>query len=440
MNTAVIIAGGKGTRMGVLGTETPKALLPIVGKPLLAYQLALLKTYGFKRVLIVTNHLGAQIEKFCGTSSQFGLSIHCLRENKPLGTAGALKSVEEYLLSDFLVLYGDEMIHMDLARLLAFHRHNKTTLKRLLGTLAVHPNDHPADSNLVEIDRDNFITSFLTKPHPQDLWFHNLVSTPVYVFTPEIFNYIPEGVYADFGRDIFPRIACKQKNLLAAYTTPEYIKDIGTPERLREVRKDVRSGVFARMSLKYKRPAVFLDRDGVINEEVGNLNNIEDFTLLPRVAKAIKRINESGYYAVVISNQPVVAKGFCTYDDVVRIHKKMETLLGREGAKLDAVYFCPHHPDKGFQGENKEYKMVCRCRKPKTGMIETAARDLNIDMRRSVLIGDRTSDAKTAENAGVRFFGVKTGSALHDGVFTLRQRPRRYKDLFAIVNRRVFML
>lgn len=434
MNKAVIIAGGKGTRMGTLSKTTPKALLKVASKPLLEYQLNLLKSYGFKQIFILTNHLGDQIEKFCGDGSRFGLSIRCLKEKIPLGTAGAVKNAEKYLTADFLVIYGDEMINVDLRRLLAFHSRQKILFRNLLGTLAVHPNDHPWDSNLVEVDNHNLIKSFLTRPHPPQLLFRNLVSTPLYILTPKIFRFIPRNTLLDFGRQIFPKIAAKRKNSLVAYSTPEYIKDVGTPQRLREVNQDVLNGKFDGMNLRRQKPAIFLDRDGVINKEVGNLRRLQDFALLPQSASAIKKINQSNYYAVVISNQPVVAKGFCTYKELLKIHKKMETLLGAEGAKLDAIYFCPHHPDKGFPGENKKYKIICNCRKPKTGMIEDALRDLNIDLPISVMIGDSTRDAKLAENLGIKFLGVKTGGGLKDNICELKQKPRIYKNLFTAVN------
>lgn len=428
---AVIIAGGKGTRMGALSKTTPKALLAVGGKTLLERQFALLREHGYKDVLLLTNHLGEEIEKFCGDGSRFGLSVRCIKEGEPLGTAGAVLGAEKYLTSDFLVLYGDELLNVDLKRFLAFHNRQKAAHRGLAGTLAVHPNDHPLDSNLVEVAADNTIRAFLPKPHSHGLVFRNLVSTPLYILTPEIFKFIPKTGAADFGRDIFPNVLRTRGASLVAYATPEYLKDIGTPARLREAERDVASGRFQCGSLRTKRPAIFLDRDGIINEEVGDLRRVADFKLISRSAAAIRKINQSGYYAVVVSNQPVVAKGFCSYDTILEVHKKMETLLAREGAKLDAIYFCPHHPDKGFAGENKKYKIACSCRKPKTGMITRAARDLHIDLKKSVLIGDSTRDAKTAENAGIKFVGVKTGYALKDAIFKTRKSYPIAKDLWS---------
>jgi histidinol-phosphate phosphatase family protein len=431
---AVIIAGGRGTRMGKLSQTTPKALIKIAGKPLLQYQLELLKSQGFKQILILTNHLAEKIQRFCGNGSKFGVSINCVKEDSPMRTAGAVKLIEKYLTTDFLVIYGDEMMNVDFSRLLKFHNQQKKIHKNLAGTVVVHPNDHPLDSNLVEVSQANLVKKFLTKPHPQNKFFQNLASTPVYILTPKIFKYIGKNVPTDFGRQIFPKVL-KQGGALAAYKTPEYIKDIGTPGRLKEVSLAVKSGQFAKSSLKTKRPAIFLDRDGVINKEVGDLHRLQDLELLPGAAEAVKKINRSGFYAVVITNQPAVAKGFCSFDYMLEIHRKLETLLGRSGAYLDRLYFCPHHPEKGFAGENKKYKIVCNCRKPKTKMIRDAVHDLNIDLDKSVFVGDRTSDAELARRVGIKFIGVKTGDALADGHYKLVNKPLMVKNIQVAVDK-----
>ena len=171
------------------------------------------------------------------------------------------------------------------------------------------------------------------------------------------------------------------------------------------------------------RKAIFIDRDGTINKEVNLLYKIEDFELLPGVVEAIKKINQSEYLAIVITNQPVVARGLCTIDELEKFHKKMETLLGLEGAKLDAVYYCPHHPDKGYPEENKAYKMNCNCRKPDIGMVLNAAKDFNIDLEKSFFIGDSDNDILCGENSGLKTIKVKQNQVLIVG----KEEPDFYK-------------
>lgn len=186
-------------------------------------------------------------------------------------------------------------------------------------------------------------------------------------------------------------------------------------------------------NLNKKRKAIFLDRDGVINKEVGQLSKIEDFVLYDFVAKAIKKINDSDYLTIVITNQPMIAKGFMTENDLSQIHKKMETELGLQSAKINAIYYCSHHPEKGFDGEVVELKISCNCRKPKIGLIKKAVKDFNIDLKKSFLIGDSSTDAKTAENAEIKFIGVKTGHSMKDGKHKLRKKFPLYENLLEAV-------
>ena len=177
---------------------------------------------------------------------------------------------------------------------------------------------------------------------------------------------------------------------------------MGTPERYAAVCEDVRSGHAAARNLRRKQKTVFLDRDGTINRYVGFLRNIDEFELLPGVAQAVRKINELGWLAVVVTNQPVIARGEVTEEQLEAIHCKMETLLGREGAWLDAIYYCPHHPDKGFPGERPELKIHCSCRKPAPGMLLDAAQRFNIDLSCSWMVGDGKNDVLAGKNAGCR--------------------------------------
>jgi D-glycero-D-manno-heptose 1,7-bisphosphate phosphatase len=181
---------------------------------------------------------------------------------------------------------------------------------------------------------------------------------------------------------------------------------MGTPERYRAVVSDFKKGIVEGKNLSKKQRAVFLDRDGTINVYKGFLRDIDDFELLPNVAEAVRRINDSGYLCIVVTNQPVIARGEVTEEELDRIHMKMETLLGKKGAYLDAIYYCPHHPDKGFDGEIPKLKIACNCRKPKPGMLLKAAEDFNIDLSKSYMVGDGENDVLAGEAAGCRSFMI----------------------------------
>jgi D-glycero-D-manno-heptose 1,7-bisphosphate phosphatase len=199
------------------------------------------------------------------------------------------------------------------------------------------------------------------------------------------------------------------------YDSPEYVKDMGTPERFRQVEADVVSGRVKAKNLTHKQKAVFLDRDGTINKYVGFLRDINDFELNDGVAEAIKKINSTEYLAIVVTNQPVIARGEVSWEELEQIHNRMETLLGLQGAYLDGIYVCPHHPNKGYENEIAELKIECDCRKPKPGMLIKAAEDFNIDLTQSYMVGDSENDIKAGMAAGCRTVLVKgKGTALEN--------------------------
>ena len=405
MKTAIILAGGKGTRLSKLRNDIPKPMMPILGKPILQYQVELLKKHGFEKVWFIVNHLYEHIESHFGHGENFGIDIEYYVEPAPLGTVGGVKALQSKLDQPFLVLYGDVLMDMDLSRLIAFHES-----KGADATLVVHPNDHPYDSDLLDVNDEDKVTAFYAKPHPEGLRYRNLVNAAAYVFNPVVFDYLTEGVKADFGKDIFPSL--HQHLDVYAYNTPEYLKDMGTPDRLHKVEEALRSGKVAARNLNQLQKCVFLDRDGVVNIDTDLIHRPEDFELYPYAADSIKRLNKMGFLVVIVTNQSVIARGLCTVEELGNIHKKMETELGADGAFVEAIYFCPHHPHGGFEGEIKEYKVQCECRKPSPGMLLQAQERYNIDLGQSYLIGDSPRDIEAGANAKVTTIRVKTGHGM----------------------------
>ncbi|MBP7211153.1 MAG: HAD-IIIA family hydrolase [Paludibacteraceae bacterium] len=391
----VIIAGGKGTRIASIASDIPKSMIPIAGKPVVEYQIELAKRYGYKNILFMIGHLGDQIKRYFGNGEKWGVNIEYYLEDAPMGTAGALPFVKEILAETFFVFYGDTIMDFDMTEMMKFHVEHEAS-----ATLFLHPNDHPYDSDLVETDFNGIIKKFIFKPHDELLMYRNLVNAALYVMDKKCIDYIPEGKCA-MEKELFPRLLDANEKL-AAYASPEYIKDMGTPDRWEHVTADVVSGKVKRLNRKYKRPAVFLDRDGVISKEIDLLHKVEQLELIDGAADAISLINKSGYLAIVVTNQPVIARNLCSFEELQNIHNRMETLLGEKHAYLDAIYFCPHHPDKGYPEERVEYKIDCSCRKPKPGMLLKAAEDLNINMSESFMIGDRPQDIQAGNAANVK--------------------------------------
>lgn len=419
---AAIIAGGGGIRMGDISKTIPKPMLPVGGKPILEHQVELLKNSGITGITLCTRHLSPVIENHFGNGKRWGVKINYSIEDVPLGTAGCLRNAFPDCGETLLVLYGDVMVCLDLEEMIRYHAAAGAD-----ATLAVHSNDHPHDSDILEVDSAMRVVRIRPKPHPEGAWLPNLTNAAVYVLGPALLRQIPWNRPSDCAHDIFPQ-ALRKGLKLQAYRTAEYIKDAGTPERYRKVTQDWDSGAIVRWHRKNPRPAVFLDRDGVLIEEVGHLHREEDLRLLPGVASAVRVINQAGFLAILITNQPVVARGICSFDDLQTLHNKLETLLGREGARLDAIYFCPHHPDAGYPEEIPELKIACDCRKPATGMIKQACREFNIDLAGSWLIGDTTVDLETARRSGIRSILVGTGYGGKDGRFPVTP-DKRCNDL-----------
>ncbi len=406
MKQLVILAGGKGTRLRERLGNLPKPLIDVCGVPLLERQILLAKRYGFEQVIILVNYRADAIVEFCRSKNNWGLDIQCIDDGEPCGTAGAVLQILDHLEPEFLLMYGDTMLDVDLQRFYNYH----SAVDGIAGTLFLHPNDHPHDSDLVEIDDRGYVTGFYPYPHDSDLYYPNLVNAALYWIQKS--NLEPwrgfSGGVLDFAKHLFPEMI-KKGFALRGYNSPEYIKDCGTPTRIDKVCADFESGKIERATLNHKQMAVFIDRDGTINREVNHLNSVDQLELFPGVEPAIRRLNQSEYRVCIVTNQPVIARGECSLQSMRQIHNKLETLLGRNGAFVDRIYYCPHHPDKGFHGEVPELKIKCNCRKPSTGMINTAIEELNIAPERSWMIGDSTVDIQTARNAGLKSILVETG-------------------------------
>lgn len=410
----IIMAGGKGTRIASVKSDVPKPMIPIAGKPILEWQIENLKAYGLTDITMVVGYLGDVIQEYFGDGSKFGVTINYFVEETPLGTAGALFKLPE-LTEDFLLMCGDVILDVDFNRFIEFHKKNSAW-----ASLMAHPNGHPYDSSLLvteilppqvaggnPVDTHRVI-QWMNK-EDERLYYKNRVNAGIEIVSPDLLketkkNFVPRYPETpdkiDLDRDVLkPNI---KSGRIYAYDTTEYIKDMGTPDRFYEVEEDIKSGKVKARNLKNKQKAVFLDRDGTINKYVGFLTKPEQFELIPGVTEAIKKINKSGYLAVVVTNQPVIARGDCKWDELQQIHDKMETELGKEGAFVDGIYICPHHKDKGFEGERTEYKFDCACRKPKAGLFFQAAKDFNIDLGQSIMIGDSDRDVKAGMKAGCK--------------------------------------
>lgn len=418
---AAIIAGGRGKRMGERTSALPKPMLPIGSKPLLEHQIELFSRSGIHEITLCTGYLSHRIQQYFGAGQAHRVRIRYSVENRPLGTAGSLRLAFPNLQEPLFVLYGDIMVNMDLEAFANFHFGHSGA-----ATLVVHPNDHMHDSDLIQLDEADRIACIHRKPHDPTLYYPNLDNCGFYIVEPELIKLIPEGTKSDFAHDVFPK-ALQTSLSLYGYRTPEYLKDVGTPARYEEVIRDWQSGRIEQLNRTRPRPAIFLDRDGVLVREVHHLHNPAQLELLPGVAEAVRTLNESQFLTILVTNQSVVARGLCTEAELQEIHHKLETLLGRERAWMDAIYYCPHHPEYEYEGVN-----TCKCRKPEIGLIERACSDFNLDLNRSFFIGDSTRDLETARRSHVTPILVRTGYGGTDKQYQAGN-TKTYDDLLCAV-------
>lgn len=401
----VIMSGGKGTRISELFPNIPKPLIQISGKPVLEYEIECLKEHGFTDIILTVSHMADKIIDYFGDGSRCGVHLEYFVEDKPLGNAGALFRFRDRLTEDFLLLNADALFDIDFNRFVGFHRE-----KGGLATLFTHPNDHPYDSGVIVAGRDKSVKKWFAKEEARPEFYKNRVNAGLHIISPKLLENDIDLPKIDLDRHLLKPLAGTGK--MFCYDSPEYVKDMGTPERFMDVAEDLESGKVSARNMRNKQKAIFLDRDGTINKYKGFLCNAEDFELLPTVSEAIRMINRSGYLAIVVTNQPVIARGEATFGKLDEIHNKMETLLGRDGAYIDGIYFCPHHPDSGFEGEVRELKFECGCRKPKPGMLLQAAKDFNIDLKSSWMIGDGEHDKGAGESAGCKTKVIPTDGDL----------------------------
>ncbi len=400
----VIMAGGRGTRIATHSSKVPKPMIPVLNKPVLEYQIECLREQGYGDIIIVTGYLGDVVQNYFGngnkispaTGRQFGISINYVKETIPLGTAGSLYLLQQELTDDFLLLNGDVIFDVDISRFYNYHKS-----KRSIATIMTHANNHPYDSGIVIANNDGQIQNWIHK-EDQKLWYKNNANLGLHLLAPKIFSVFDKPKRMDMDRDVLQPLIPSGR--LYAYDSPEYVQDMGTPERLYAVTRDIENGIVRSKKLVYKQKAIFMFRDGTINITTTPFNNVDDFKLLKGAAEAIKRINKNGYLAIVVNNQPLIGAEQVSMEKLGEINNKMETLLGKQEAYLDDILCCPLQPHEGSMTREYEYNLSYKthCKSIHT-MLNLEAEKYNIDLTKSLMISCCENDIMIAKNVGCQF-------------------------------------
>lgn len=400
LTQALILCGGKGTRLGERVRNLPKPLIPVGGRPVLDYIMDVLQQAGVHRYILAAGYLGEVIAKHYEDNPRQGCTIDVMIETSPRGTAGAMQFVADRLDQNFVVAYGDVFADFDLRPMVENHLQYQP-----LGTLLVRASDHPWDSHLIDQDETGRVREFIHE-HQAGRLYQNVANAACYILNKKILSYVPTGQSSDFGANVFPAVLRKGSDTLRTYALPEegFVKDMGTPARLAAVEQYLHERELARAAASTPTPitTVLLDRDGVLNVDHNLIDRIDRLELLPGTTEAVALLCKAGIKCYVITNQPVVARGLCTEETLRQIHDRLQHDVAQSGGKIEAIYYCPHHPETHHAEGIPELRRGCRCRKPSPGLIFQAQREQGFDLAGAVMVGDRSTDIRAGRAAGIR--------------------------------------
>lgn len=407
----VILAGGKGTRLNSINKGLPKSLTPLLHVPIIEHQIRFCRSQGFVKFLLIVAYESEKIIEYFETHPIEGIEIKYFKEISPKGTGGALYASFSLLEEYFFVIYSDTYFTINFSNFINEFNSKLNNNNQFYGMIFVHPNNHPVDSDIVELNSKDELVAIHGYPHKKKN-LRNLVNAAFYLLKKDLIveirdNFDKEAIF-DIAKDIFP-ITIKKGLKIFGYRSSEYIKDMGTPNRLEKLEKILEKGKLRNLSPNIAKEVVFIDRDGCINEEKGRIVDEQDLTLIEGSAEAIRNFNNAALPVYCVTNQPVVARGDIDEKKLNSIHSKLDFILGEENAFLDDLFYCPHHPDKGFEGEIIKLKGKCDCRKPNPGLLFQSAKKHNINFSRSWIIGDMTTDISAGQKVGARSILIKTG-------------------------------
>lgn len=397
MNQAVIVCGGLGTRLSAEDINVPKCLIDIGGKSVLQHQIESLSTAGYTQALLLLGSQAVKITDYLVSMPvPLGFEIAVRRESVRLGTGGAIVNALDLLDDRFLVIYGDIFVDLDFSQIA------RSLDEGIELSILTRPSNHMFDSNLVTMDVYGLVTNFKMKPHGEHAVLRNRAITGIYAVRRSCITALSEKFTAnfDFDSEGLPYLLSEGFRI-GQTANPGIVCDIGTSDRILLARE-----ILSKQDGKKFRPTIYLDRDGVINRPAGHISDPESFEIYPDVPKAIYDLRVIGYRVVVVTNQPGIARGDFTWEQLEALHAQLDKVLESNNTYVDQIYVCPHHPDKGYQGEISEFKIACDCRKPKPGMILRAISDFPTKADESWMVGDSIADKGAADQAGVHFAAI----------------------------------
>lgn len=381
---AVILAGGRGTRMQPITNDRPKPMVPILGRPFLAYQLEQLRQQGFEKVLLLLGYLPHVVQDYFGDGTRFGLQIEYAITGPDDLTSSRVANARSMIDPCFLLLYCDNYWPMQIERM--WRRFCEAARPAMI---TVYTNDDAYSRGSVILDRSGNVRVFdrlRTTPGLKEIEIsYAILTCRALELLPAEDTLFEEAIYTPLA----------EQNRLAAYVSGHRYYSVGSLARLPATEEFFR-----------RRPAVILDRDGVLNRKAPRAEYVrswDEWQWLPGAREAIAMFTAAGYRAIVVSNQAGINRGAMTEAALAAIHARMLADVEQSGGRIDAIYHCPHDWDEG-----------CACRKPAPGMLLAAQKDFALDLTRTFFIGDDERDGMAADAAGCPFIRVTDERSLLD--------------------------
>lgn len=363
----MILAGGKGKRISKYLKQIPKPLYNFSGKVFLQYLINNIAKYNINNIYIIAGHRGKKIyNKFHNTTKNF-VKIKCIIEKQPLGTGGALNLIKKKISKNFLLFNGDSIFDIDINKFLSESKKNKISMAITDGKNYRSNNK----LNNIDINQKKFVIKKKSKK----------INGGIYLLNKNIFPLLKKK--CSLENDILPHQIDK-KNVTGVYFKNFFI-DIGTPKNLILAKKKIQE--------YFNRPAFFFDRDGTINEDTGYTHKLSSFRFQKNILNIFKLINKKKYYIFIVTNQSGIAKGYFTEKDFINLHILIKKKLTSQNMFIHDVMYCPYHPNAKL----KKYKKNSGYRKPNNLMIIKLLKNWNINLKKSLMIGDQQTDEECAK-------------------------------------------
>lgn len=373
----VILCGGKGSRLGSLTKKVPKPLLKIYKKPFIEYIINFYQKYNFNKIYLIGYYKSNSFKKLY--NNKFFNYIQCefIKEKKPLDTGGALNVIKNKFKGDFVLVNGDSYLNYNFSKFYKFHKYNnKHTMILTKNT------NYKSNTKLSNLDISGRLVSYKKKS--------NYMNAGIYFFKQKIFNSIKKNQKISLENQILPELI--SKNQIKGIKFDNFFIDIGVKKNLETAKKKLKNII--------EIPAIFLDRDGVLNKDTGYPHKFRNLKWIQSTITFLKNLKNFRIRIFIVTNQSGIARGIYDEKDFFTLQSKMKQYLGKKNIFFDEVKYCPHHPKHG----QKKYLKNCKCRKPGNKMILDLIKYWKINPKKSIMIGDKVSDFYAAKKSNIKFY------------------------------------